>query len=676
MSRGRRRIAGLMDRLVESPDWDTTRVLLGRYPELVSQAAEDHLAELAEAAAGDGDRETAAVYWFHRELIRHCRETGVDDAVAHQRKALEAVPDLVDDGSAAYRRYHTTGSQTDLSAALASFEQAASLAGPGHPDRPVVLNNLGLALFERFSLDHRRHADLDRAIAVLEESAGTARVDADERSAALANLGSALLARRGAGGFDGDLKRAAEVLDEAARLAVDDPGERARRLNNLGIALSECYLRGGQAGQLKHAVAAYEQAVALTAVGSPDRPARLANLGTGLAERYTRGGDPGDLDRAVDLMAQAVAAVSPETSPDLGDWLENLGLVLRDRYLRDGDLADLDLAVARLAAAAGMTPADAAARPGQLDQLATTLRLRALRRGDPGELRQAVDLHREAAGLANDAPERSVVLNNLGGTLRAWAGAADDQQALREAVRSYREALGGAQAAERGAVLTNLGAALLDSYDQTGKRRDLDDAIEALAQSVAVTGPVSPERPARLNNLANGLRRRYERDGRTADAEEVTAAYRAGQRLGLQVATEAALRCGLNWGGWSLRRRIWAQAHEAYDTARTAADRLLGQQLVRRDVETWLSAVGDMPAQAAYARCRTDELSLAAVWLEWGRARVLSDVLDRSRLTRLAVSQPALVGRYRQAAARLNAREQDRPSPGYDVLAPSAGGST
>jgi hypothetical protein len=94
--------------------------------------------------------------------------------------------------------------------------------------------------------------------------------------------------------------------------------------------------------------------------------------------------------------------------------------------------------------------------------------------------------------------------------------------------------------------------------------------MQALAQSVAVIRPVSPERPARLNNLANGLRRRYERDGRAADAEEVTATYRAGQRLGLQVATEAALRCGLNWGGWSLRRRTWAQAQEAYDAARTA----------------------------------------------------------------------------------------------------------
>jgi hypothetical protein len=141
-----------------------------------------------------------------------------------------------------------------------------------------------------------------------------------------------------------------------------------------------------------------------------------------------------------------------------------------------------------------------------------------------------------------------------------------------------------------------------------------------LAGSVAATAAGSPERPGRLNNLANGLRRRYERDGRASDAEQAAAAYRAGQELGLAVATEAAMRCGLNWGDWSLRRQAWAQAHEAYGAARVAADRLLGQHLARRDVETRLSAVGSMPAQAAYARCQTDEPAAAAVWLEWGRA--------------------------------------------------------
>jgi tetratricopeptide (TPR) repeat protein len=536
-----------------------------------------------------------------------------------------------------------------------SFEQAASLAGPGHPGRPVVLNNLGLALFDRFDLDAGRRTDLDRAIALLEESAQIAPLDAEERSAALANLGTALLTRGEAGGSGRDIERAAEVLDEGARLAANNPAERARRLNNLGIALSECYLRSARPDQLERAVAAYEETVALTAADSPDRPARLANLGTGLAERYTRRGDPSDLDRAVDVIGQAVATVSPKTNTELADWLEDLGLVLRDRYLRDGDLADLDLAAARLAAAIKITPADAAARPGQLDQYATTLRMRAMRRGDSAELRQAVELHREAARLAEAAPERCVVLNNLGGTLRVWAGAADDRQALGEAVQAYREAFSCVEASERAGVLTNLGSALLDRYDRTGERGELDEAIEALTGSVSTTEPTSPELPARLNNLANGLRRRYARDNRAADAEEATAAYRRGQRLGLEVATEAAMRCGLNWGDWSVRRRVWAQAHEAYDMARTAADRLLRQHLVRRDIEAWLSAVGDMPAAAAYARCWTEEPSAAAVWLEWGRARVLSDVLDRARLTSLAVSHPALVSRYRQAAGRLNA---------------------
>jgi hypothetical protein len=175
----------------------------------------------------------------------------------------------------------------------------------------------------------------------------------------------------------------------------------------------------------------------------------------------------------VNLMAQAVAAASRDTGADLADWMENLGLVLRDRYFRDGDLADLDLAAARLAAAIRLTPADAVARPGRLDHYATTLRLRALRGGDPADLRRAVNLHREAARLAVGAPELGVVLNNLGGTLRAWARATDDQRALSEALRAYQEALGYVQAAERGGVLTNLGSALLDSYDRTGERRDL-----------------------------------------------------------------------------------------------------------------------------------------------------------------------------------------------------------
>jgi tetratricopeptide (TPR) repeat protein len=654
------RIAGLVNRLVRTRGWHRTRKLLERHPELISQAAEDRLSELAEQADRDQDQESAAMYRFHLALIRRTGEAGAEAAVAGLRAEGELIPDLVADGTTAYRGFTATRSQADLATAVTLFERAATLAGSWHPDRAAVLNNLGLALSERASSEDRDPADLDRAVAVLEESATAAGRDADGRYAALANLGSALLTRH----HPQDMERAAEVLSEAAQLAVADPVERARRLSNLGIALSECHLHSGRADQLERALAAYAEAVALTAPDWPDRPGLLANLGTGLADRYIRHGDPADLDRAIDLMAEAIATVPADAVTDLADWQSNLGLLLRDRYLRDGDLADLDAAEERLATAVSLAPADAMARPDLLDQHAVTLRIRSLRRSELAELRRAVDLDREAARLATEgSPEHTVILNNLGGTLRAWARQTDDGPLLDEAVQVYREAMDLVRATERGAALTNLGSALLDRYDQAGGGPDLDEAVRVLAESVRVTDQDSPELPGRLNNLANGLRLRYERDGRADDAEQAADAYRLGQQRGLEVATEAALNCGVNWGDWSMRRRAWAQADEAYDLARVAADRLLRQHLARRDVEAWLTAVGNLPAQAALARCRMGQPGTAAEWLEWGRARVLSDALGRARLTSLEVSHPDLVRRYRRAAARLNTRFQS-PYPG------------
>ena len=550
-ARQRRRIARLVSKLVGTADWHRTRSLLRRYPELTSEAAEDRLTALADRADQDGDPDTAATYRFHQAMIARARLTGPDEAVAGLRADAEQVPDLVDEGSSAYRQFTAAGGGADLAAAVALFERAAALAGSWHPDRSAVLNNLGLALHDRSRSAGcpDPEADLDRSIAALEEAAAAAARDADGRSAPLANLGTALLARR----RPNDLEQAAEVLAEAALLAAEVPAERARRLNNLGIALSECHQQTARADQLESAVAAYAEAVALTEPDSPDLPARLANLGTGLAERYVLRGEPGDLDRAIDLMARAVTT-TPGDSGDLADWLDNLGLLLRDRHLRDGGLADLDAAVARLATAVSLTPPETAAKAGRLDQYATTLRMRAVRHGETAELRRAVGLHRDAARLADGTgAAHAGILNNLGGTLRAWArheGASPERtrqdesmRALDAAIEAYRAALSEVPAAGRGAVLTTWVPPCWTAMSGRRRRRTRR-RIEALDEAVRVTNPDSPELPGRLNNLANGLRRRHERDGAAADAEAAVTAYRLGQRRGLEVATAAALQAG------------------------------------------------------------------------------------------------------------------------------------
>lgn len=92
-----------------------------------------------------------------------------------------------------------------------------------------------------------------------------------------------------------------------------------------------------------------------------------------------------------------------------------------------------------------------------------------------------------------------------------------------------------------------------------------------------------------------------------------SAAYRDGCRLAAGVAAELELRCGLSWGEWASRRQAWTEATAAFEFAGDAAEQLVRRQLSRRDKETWLRAVGAIPAAAAFALCQTGEVASALV---------------------------------------------------------------
>lgn len=196
----------MVSRLVGAPEWNRTRVCSGRHPELASQAAEDRLAALAGQADLDGEQEAAAIYRFHQALIRRCRTASADEAVASLR-ADELVPDLVAEGAAAYRHFTATGSQAGLASAVRHFERAAELAGSWHADRSAVLNNLGLALFERSASGGQQQGILTAPSRCLRTRSQRRARTLAGRSAALANLGTALLARRS----PPDLERAAAL---------------------------------------------------------------------------------------------------------------------------------------------------------------------------------------------------------------------------------------------------------------------------------------------------------------------------------------------------------------------------------------------------------------------------------------------------------------------------------
>jgi hypothetical protein len=656
--------ARLVERLLAASGWKRTRRLLHRHPELLGDDAIRLLERKARKAVRADRYEDAAAYVFHRELLLACRRVGIDRAVARLKAAARRLPGVVDLGNAALRRYRATGRLNDLETAVSAFERALRMTVPGQPNRPVVLGNLGLALIDRFGRNHLA-ADLDRAVALLEEAVRTTDPASAERSAALTNLGIALLAGRHLRTDGAWAHRAVDVLLQAVARTGNDDLERGRNLVNLGIALAERYRWDGDPSDLDRAAQVLEDA----AGAADNEPARLANLSAVLAERHTRLGMRADLDRALALIDQAIeqtthhAAAARADSADLPDWLTNRALILRDQYARDGDLVDLDDAIAQLSDAVELTRRRDGPPAALLDQYATTLRLRALRRHRRDDLQAALEAHRAAADVST-ADERCMVLNNLAGTLRSWAAAAEPPErraALAEALDSYRAALREARTEEdRCAVLTNFGVGLLDRYDEFRARADLDEAVDVLTESVNGTAESSPDLVSRLNNLGNGLRRRHELAGSGPESDhlsdQIVATYRRGCRLAAASATEAGWRCALNWARWAGDQGRLATASEAYNAARSFTDELLAQNLTRNDKEAWLADVGQMSARAAVASSRPRQ---AAAWLEWGRARLLSDALahDRSDLAALDQDRPALAARYRAVTAKIRVLE-------------------
>jgi hypothetical protein len=210
-------------------------------------------------------------------------------------------------------------------------------AGPDdHPDRALMLSNLGIALQSRFQWVGDR-ADLDAAIDLFRRAVAASP---DGRPRDLFSLGSSLAARFRLAGDRADLDAAIDLLRQAVAVAPADHPDRATMLSDLGSALQTRSALLGDPADLGAAIDVGRQAVAASPADDPDRSRYLSALGSFLAIRL----EAGDLDAAIDLLGQAVAA-SPADHPDHARYLGFLGAFLGMRFELAGDPADLDAAI-------------------------------------------------------------------------------------------------------------------------------------------------------------------------------------------------------------------------------------------------------------------------------------------------------------------------------------------
>ncbi|MEM9772413.1 MAG: CHAT domain-containing protein [Cyanobacteria bacterium P01_D01_bin.73] len=157
------------------------------------------------------------------------------------------------------------------------------------------------------------------------------------------------------------------------------------------------------------------------------------------------------------------------------------------------------------------------------------------------------------------------------------------------------------------------------------------------------------------NNLAVSYRERIRGDRKDNLAEAI-----AFFKLALKVYTQDALpddcrRSSLNLGNVQVSIGCWSDAISAYEIAIDASDNLYQACLMLEGRFGELRDNRDLFSRATYAYGQTDEWSQAIATIERGRARGLSDSLqrDRANLTQLQQSNPELRNRYGEITNQL-----------------------
>ena len=474
---------------------------------------------------------------FYREHKRTGDVRPIQSAITLFQEAVDATPVghpdrpmyLSNLGIALDSRFERTGQPEDLNQAIRVGQQAVDATPVGHPDRPMHLSNLGTALRTRFDRFDRQ-ADLDQAIAVGQQAVDATPVGDSSRHMYLGNLGMALRARFERTGQRADVDRAIALLAEAVDAVPGDHPDRPTMLSSLGNALQNRFERTGQRDDMDRAVAVGQQAVDAAPVGHRGRPIYLSNLGNALQIRFEHTGRQADTDRAVTVLQQAVDA-TPADDPRRATMLANLAGALGTRYRHTGQLADLDLAVTVGQQAVDATPANHPDRPAQLSNLGTALRYRFDRSGQLADLDRAITVGQQALdAIPADHPARSLYLSNLANALQDHFELTGRQDDLDQAIARHLEAVNATGVGDlaRPGHLSNLGSALHRRFLLAGQLADLDQAAIMFRRAVDASSADDLEHPSYLSNLGIALRSRYRRTRQRTDLDEaITCSQRA-----------------------------------------------------------------------------------------------------------------------------------------------------
>jgi tetratricopeptide (TPR) repeat protein len=258
----------------------------------------------------------------------------------------------------------------------------------------------------------------------------------------------------------------------------------------------------------------------------------------------------------------------------------------------------------------------------------------------------------------------------------------DRAQNIEDAIAAYEQSLQvttrEAMPVEWATSMMNLASAY-HTRIRGDRAQNLEDAIAAYEQSLQVmTREAMPvEWAVSMMNLASTYRIRIRGD-RAQNIEDAIAAYEQSLEIFKPELLPAdCRRTARLLGNLYADNQRWANALAPYATALEAAELLYQASFTRGGQEAELSETNDLFRRAAYAQARSGNLEKAVVTAEVGRARGLSERLERDRadLTALEKEAPALYQQYQQAIdnlRQLEVEERSSLSPTVDNRPASA----
>ncbi|KAG2019615.1 mucin-like protein 1 [Coprinopsis cinerea AmutBmut pab1-1] len=306
-----------------------------------------------------------------------------------------------------------------------------------------------------------------------------------------------------------------KYLDDALAIFQHAVGMKRswRTLDSLGQTLSSIFEDRNDMNALEESISLHRESLSDTSsLKCSEHVTSLVNLGTALQWRFDRLGRSEDLDSAIQLYRQSLTLVADD-DPEKPISIINLGNALCARFVRQSIVEDLDEAIRLLRYGLEICQSDEGGdtKPRLLTNLVQILRFSYYKRGNAGDLEEAIRINREALTLDRGQGRRHSLIC-LAGCLTAWFEHSGDLQDIDEAIRISREALAmcPGKHSERYGALLDLGSCLKARFLAQGGTEELEEAVLVNREALELCAGNHSFRYLALTNLSITLRLRFD----------------------------------------------------------------------------------------------------------------------------------------------------------------------